>query len=98
MSAVDPFTPGGNFSISVTTTTGRVATTGAGNVMRLANVSSTECFVAFGTGSVNATTSGFSMPGNSQVFVASSDAITHVAAITASGTTTLRISRGDGGV
>jgi hypothetical protein len=54
--------------------------------------------VAFGTGSVNATTSGFSMPGNSQVFVASSDAITHVAAITASGSTTLRISRGDGGV
>ena len=98
MSAFDPFTPAGNFSIAVTTTTGRVEVTGQGTSMRLANVAATECFVAFGGSTIEATTGGFSMPANSQIVVSVASGTTHVAAITASGTATLRISRGDGGV
>ncbi len=98
MSAVPAFTPGGNFSLSVTTSTGNVAITGAGTTLRLANVTAQECFVAFGASTVVATTGGFSVPGNSQVFVTIPSGTTHVAAITASGTATLRISRGDGGI
>ena len=99
MSAVPAFTPAGNFSISVTTTSANVNTTGAGTTMRLANVSTSECFVAFGTDNTTAaTTGGFSMPANSQILVTVPSGTTYVAAITASGSTTLRISRGDGGV
>lgn len=99
MSTFQPFTPGANFSISVTTTTGNVAITGAGTTLRLANVSAVECFVATGVGSgVAATTAGFSVPGNSQVLITVPSATTYLAAITAATTTTLRISRGDGGV
>lgn len=98
MSAVSAFTPGGNFSLSVTTTTGNVAITGAGTTLRLANVTAQECFVAFGASTVVATTGGFSMPGNTQMLVTIPSGTTHVAAITASSTTTLRIARGDGGV
>lgn len=97
MSTFQPFTPGGNFSLSVTTSTGNVACTGAGTTMRLANVSAQECFVAFGSSTVEATTGGFSMPGNSQILVCVPGTTTHVAAITPNSTTTLRISRGDGG-
>lgn len=98
MSTFLPFSPGANASLSVTTSTDRVAITGAGNTLRLANVSATECFVALGTSTVEATTGGFSMPANSQLFVSVSDAVTNVAAITASGTATLRISRGEGAI
>jgi hypothetical protein len=97
MSTFQPFTPGGNFSLSVTTTTGNVACTGAGTTLRLANVTAQECFVAFGSSTVAATTGGFSVPGNSQAFISVPGTTTHVAAITASSTATLRISRGDGG-
>lgn len=98
MSTFQPFSPGANASIAVTTTTGNVAITGVGSVLRLANVTSVECFVAFGTSAITATTGSFSVPGNTAIFVSVSDAVTHVAAITASGTATLRISRGDGGI
>lgn len=93
-----PFTPAGNFSIAVTTTSGNVATTGAGTTLRLANVAAVECFVAFGGSDVVALTSSFSVPGNTQILVSVPSGTTHVAAITAATTTTLRISRGDGGV
>ncbi len=97
MSTFQPFTPGGNFSLAVGTTTSNVAITGAGTTLRLANVAAVECFVAFGTSAVEATTGGFSMPANSQILVCVPGTTTHVAAITASSTATLRISRGDGG-
>ena len=98
MSTFQPFTPGANFSIAVTTTTGRVNVTGNGTTLRLANVAATECFIKLGDSTVTATTSDFSMPANSVALLAASGAITYVAAITASGTATLRIARGDGGI
>lgn len=98
MSTFQPFTPGANFSLAVTTTTGAVNVTGNGTTLRLANVAATECFIKLGTSAVTAATTDFSMPANSQIFLTASNAITYVAAITASGTATLRISRGDGGI
>lgn len=98
MSAVPAFSPGGNFSISVTTSSARVNVTGEGTTLRLANVSTVECFVAFGGSTVTAAATDFSMPANTQVFVTVPSGTSYVAAITASGATTLRISRGDGGV
>ena len=97
MSTFLPFTPGGNFSLSAGTTTSNVACTGAGATMRLANTSAQECFVAFGTSTVEATTGSFSVPGNTQILVCVPATVTHVAGITGSGSATLRISRGDGG-
>ena len=98
MSTFQPFTPGANFSISVTTSSARVNVAGAGNTLRLANVASTECFVKLGDSTVTAATTDLSMPANSTLFLAVFDSTTYVAAITASGTATLRISRGDGGI
>jgi hypothetical protein len=97
MSTFQPFTPAANASISVTTTTGNAAIAGTGATLRLANVTAQECFVAVGGSTVAATTGGFSVPGNSQVFISIPNEATHVAAITGSSTATLRISRGDGG-
>jgi len=98
MSTFQPFTPATNASLSVTTSTGRAAATGNGTTLRIANVAATECFIKLGDSTVTATTSDFSMPANSVALLAASGAITYVAAITASGTATLRISRGDGGI
>ena len=97
MSTFQSFTPAANASISVTTTTGNVAISGTGGTLRLANVTSVECFVKVGESTVVATTSDFSVPGNTVAFISVPNTATHVAAITASSTATLRISRGDGG-
>lgn len=100
MSAVPGFTPGGNFSIVVTNAgTDRVNITGQGTTLRIANVGATECFLTFGTSStLTAATTDFSMPATSQLLVTVPSTTTYVAAVTAAGTTTLRISRGDGGI
>lgn len=97
MSTFQPFTPAANASLSVTTSTGRVAVAGTGATLRLANVTSVECFVKVGDVTVEAATTDFSVPGNTQVLISIPNTATHVAAITAATTTTLRISRGDGG-
>lgn len=97
MSTFQSFTPAANASISVTNTTGRAAISGTGATLRLANVSTVECFVKVGDSTVEAATTDFSVPANSQVFISVPNTATHVAAITAASTTTLRISRGDGG-
>jgi len=89
------FTPQVNVSLAVTTTTGRVAVSGTGSVLRLANVSSVECFVTVGDSTVTATTTDFPIPGNTVVFMEIPNIATNVAAITAATTTTLRVSRGD---
>ena len=97
MSTFSSFTPAANATIAVTTSTGNVAIAGTGATLRLANVTSVECFVAVGNSAVAATTGSFSVPGNTQVFISIPNEATYVAAITAATTTTLRISRGDGG-
>lgn len=92
-----PFSPAANASLSVTTSTGRVAVSGEGSSLRLANVTSVECFVKVGDVTVVATTGDFSIPGNTAIIISIPNTATYVAAITAATTTTLRISRGEGG-
>lgn len=70
-------------------------TIGLGRTLRLVNVGPSEVFLAFGTTSgVTATTAGMSMlPGTVEIF---GGATTWLAAITAAGTSTLRVTPGRG--
>jgi hypothetical protein len=94
-----------NGTVAVTTTSQRVAMQGSGGSLVLKNVGGTECFVAVGNSTVTATagtsatdeTDGsFSIPAGEVGSYSIPVTATHVAAVTASGTTTLRVSRGEG--
>lgn len=103
-----PFSlPAVNGTIAVTTTSQRIALQGAGAVVTLANVSTVECFVAVGDSTVvataaatpaatSATDGSMSIPANSWASFAIPLDATHLAAVTAASTTTLRVSRGEG--
>lgn len=97
MTTTTAFSPAASASLSVTTTTGNVAISGTGSTLRLANVTAVECFVTVGTSTVTAAITDFSIPGNTIVLLAIANTATHIAAITGATTTTLRISRGEGG-
>lgn len=102
-----PFTfPAVSSTIAVTFANQRIAMVGAGATVLLKNAGSIECFVASGSSTVTATAGGaitaasdgsFSiLPGEIAAYTIALDA-THLAAICAgSGTTTLRIARGEG--
>lgn len=97
------FQPLASTTLAVTDTTARVAlpVLPSGPVVsdiRIANAGSTDCFFAFGNSAVAALDDGTSVylkAGAVELFRCA-DADTHLAAITASGTTTLYISRGEG--
>lgn len=98
------FAPGPSGTIAVTDVSARLAVSGRGKTLYVNNVGSTECFVAVGTSTVTAVAGGattaltgsMSFPAGFSCAIAM-DANTHVAAIcTTGGTTTLRITRGDG--
>jgi hypothetical protein len=97
--------PAVNGTIAVTTTSQRIALTGTGSSIRVANVTATEAFInvgdstvvaVAGAGATQASDGAMSVPANSLGFYAVPGSATHVAAITAAGTATLRISRGEG--
>lgn len=98
------FTPGASGTIAVTATSQALAVTGSGKTLYVNNVGSTECFIAVGGSAVaaiagGATTAmggGMSIPPGFSCAIGM-DANTHLAAIcAAAGTTTLRLTRGDG--
>lgn len=103
-----PFSiPAVNGTIAVTTTSQRIALQGAGSVVLVANVSTVECFIAVGSSTVvavaaaaspatDATDGSMSIPPNTSATFSIPDTATHLAAVTAATTTTLRVSRGDG--
>lgn len=97
------FAPGPSGTIAVTSSNARLALPKGGNNVYVANVGSTECFIAFGDVTVAAVAGGntTALAGSMSIppgFTASLSmgANTHIAAITASSTTTLRVTRGDG--
>lgn len=97
------FTPGASGTIAVTTTSAALAVTGQGKTLYVNNVGSTECFIAIGDSTVEAVAGGAltAMSGGMSIPPGFSCAIgidrnTHIAAITAASTTTLRVTRGDG--
>jgi hypothetical protein len=83
-------------TLSVTGTSSNVQLSKCAPSALLLNVTSTEAFYVTGaTSATAATTSNFSIPGNSYQLVDVSAAGQWIAAITATGTTTLRITQGN---
>lgn len=98
------FAPGASGTIAVTATSQALAVTGSGKTLYVNNVGSTECFIAVGSSTVTVVAGGAStaMGGGMSIPPGFSCAIAmdtngYVAAIcAAAGTTTLRVTRGDG--
>jgi len=102
MPSIDVFTPvGATVVLAVTTASASVARTSiglpGGAILRIANIGTTVAFVEFGTSSVTASlsTSFPVLPGTVESFGINPQA-THVAAITAGGSTTLHLTTGLG--
>ena len=96
-----------NGTVAVTTTSQAIALQGAGGALLVKNVGSTECFIAVGSSTVTATAAAaapatdatdgsMSIPAGEIGTYSIPVTATHLAAVTASGTTTLRVSRGEG--
>jgi len=103
------FTPGAvTGTLGVTTVAGGqvVALSGAGSVLRIANATTVPAFISLGGASVTvaaggtstkANDGGFPIMGATVEYLTLAPSDTHLAGITGSGTTTLRLNRGDGG-
>jgi hypothetical protein len=95
--AIQTFTPTGTASLSATVTSASVAFPSTGGVLNvmLVNTGSVPAYIAIGNSSVVATTSGIPvLPG--QPIVLAQGISTNIAAITASGTTSLSVTSGTG--
>jgi hypothetical protein len=95
---VQAFAKSENNSLSVTSTTASITwTTGVGtNEILIKNVGATEAFWRSGLGPQTALTTDESIPAGAIMVYTIPVTDTVFAAITASGTTTLRVSRGEG--
>lgn len=98
-----PFQPSGGglgVSLACTTTSSRVALVGVGNTLVISNTGTEWGHVLFGDSSATATTACMAIPPGTVVTISLNDPKetewTHVAGITAAGTTTIQISRGFG--
>jgi hypothetical protein len=86
----------GAFTIAVTGSSANQLLTHCGPSVLLMNIGTQELFYQIGTtSSTAATTSSYSLPGNSYILLTVSQiGTTYIAAITSTSTTTLRISQG----
>lgn len=92
---LSPFAPTGNASLSVTTSSGRVALPNSDDTVVLQNLGSVALYLNFGSSGVTAATTDTPLqPGMVATFNAG--AATHVAAITSTGTATLAVTTGTG--
>ena len=90
---ITPCTPAA--SISVSNSSNNTQLSVCGDTVILYNITSTEAFYAYGAASnTAATTSSFSLPGNSFIVLNLGSSPLYLAAITASSTTTIRIVQG----
>ncbi|TCL70548.1 hypothetical protein [Rhizobium sp. BK251] len=97
------FAPGPSGTIAVTDTSDNLGLPTTGNNVYVANVGDVECFIAFGGSDVEAVAAGdttgilgsMSIPSGFTASL-SMGSNTHIAAVTADGATTLRVTRGDG--
>lgn len=98
--AFQPSGGGLGVSLSCTTTSGRTALVGIGNSFVISNTGDLWAHIAFGDSSVVATTAYMPVPPGTSITISLNDPKetewTHVAGITASGSTTIQISRGFG--
>lgn len=84
--------------LAVSTSSARAAVTGKGTIVLIDNTlaSNTDCYVKSGDVSVVAATTDTHIAAGEKAPYEIDPAHTHIAAITASGTTNLRIQRGEG--
>lgn len=101
--AFEPSGGGLGVSLALTTTSGvssRTALVGTGNSFVISNTGNDWAHIAFGDSSIVATTACMAIPPGASVTISLNGPRetewTHVAGITASGTTTIQISRGFG--
>ena len=102
MASPNPFGPGVTQTLAVTATTGNVALGGTGSQVLIQNAGSDYAFVNFGDSSVTASvtfpTASVPVRPSSSLLVTVPDTFTTVAAIClATKTTTIYITRGNGG-
>jgi len=90
-----PFTPGSSTSISATNSSSSASLNANNNIVLLQNDGGVTVFFKFGLGSATATTSDTPLLANA-IATFSKGVNDTIAAITASGTTTLRITNGEG--
>lgn len=96
------FSPvGATVNLAATTSTGAVALTDIGHIgskaVRVYNSGASTVFIAFGTSSIVATTAaGMPVPAGAIETFEISGSVTHVAGITASGTSTVYFTSGRG--
>jgi hypothetical protein len=98
MSSLPAFTPiGATASLAVTAVSGNVALNRLGaNQVLVLNLGDAEAFIDFGDDTKTATTTDTPVPAGGWIMLSIPPAATHAAAITASGTATLRFTPGDG--
>lgn len=98
MSSLPAFTPiGATASLAVTSASANVALNRAGaNQVLVLNLGDAEAFVDFGDSAQTATTTDMPVPAGGWLMLSIAPGATHAAAITASGTATLRFTPGDG--
>jgi len=93
-------TGGLGVSLSCSTSSTRAALVGIGNALVVTNSGTVTAWMALGTSTITATTSYMPiLAGTVSIFTIPADeldSVTHVAAITSSGTTTLNVNRGYG--
>lgn len=92
-----PSTGTNTVNIAATTSTGLVPLAGAGSTIRIAVVGEQDAFINFGGSTVTvSTTNGIPVFVGSPELFALKPGQTHAAAITASGTTSVSFTRGEG--
>lgn len=94
--AVDPFAPTGNASLSVTTTSARVALGSADDTTLVQNLGSVSACVNFGNSSVTSVLGSCTPVAPGMAIAFDANTATHVAALTSSGSTTLGVTTGTG--
>ena len=95
--SVTPFRPTGTVSINAGTTSASVPLTGGGDSIVVTNISASLAYIRFGADpSVTASTTDMPVLPNTHVMLAVNSLITYAAAMLASGSGAILLSRGDG--
>ena len=97
LGSVSPFRPTGTVSVSVGIVSTNTPLSGGGDSVVVTNSSNSLAYVRFGSDpTVAATTADMPILATSRLILAVNSLITHVAAISSSGTGIILFSRGDG--
>jgi hypothetical protein len=94
---INAFSPGATVSLSVTTTSAAVALSGNGSVVEVQNAGAAPIFIKLGGASVTAAATDYPvLAGTSKLITRDADSQTYIAAIAASGSSTLYATIGEG--